>query len=110
MLSSAINRERTNLMPTAESLAAAADAAAECLGVTARDTVLVLCNRDERPVAEHLAAAAKSRAASVELLEYPTLSRNGEEPPEHVGQAMLGASVVFATTTYSISHTRARLA
>jgi leucyl aminopeptidase (aminopeptidase T) len=89
---------------------AAAEAAADCLGVGARDKVLVLCNGGERAVAEVLVAAAESRSPAVRLLEYPTLSRNGEEPPDDVARAMRDASVVFATTTYSISHTQARLA
>jgi leucyl aminopeptidase (aminopeptidase T) len=89
-------------------LAPAAEAA-DCLGIRARDKVLVLCNARERAVAEVL-AAAHSRTPAVRLLEYQTLSRNGEEPPDHVARAMRDASVVLATTTYSISHTRARLA
>src|SRR5205823_824418 len=97
-------------MSASRNLAAAAKAAADCLGVGARDQVLVLCNEAERAVAEALVAAAQSRTGAVRLLEYPTLSRNGEEPPDHVAQAMCDASVVFATTTYSISHTQARLA
>lgn len=44
------------------------------------------------------------------LLEYPALSRDGEEPPATVAEAMLEASVVFALTSHSLSHTRARLA
>lgn len=91
-------------------LAAAAEAAADCLGTGARDAVLVLCNEAERAVAEALLAAAQARADAARLLEYPTLSRNGEELPDDVTHAMLDASVVFATTTYSISHTQARLA
>jgi leucyl aminopeptidase (aminopeptidase T) len=94
----------------AAGLRGAADAAAECLGVGAGDRVLVLCNAGERAVAEALVAAAASRSPTVRLLEYPTLSRNGEEPPDDVARAMLDASVVFAPTTYSISHTQARLA
>jgi leucyl aminopeptidase (aminopeptidase T) len=91
-------------------LAAAAEAAMECLGVRASDNALVLCNERERAIAEVLVAAAESRTPTVRLLEYRTLSRNGEEPPEHVAEAMRDASVIFATTTYSISHTRARVA
>ena len=97
-------------MSASGNLAAAAESAADCLGVGARDTVLVLCNERERAIAEVLVAAAEPRTGAVRLLEYPTLSRNGEEPPEHVAQAMRDATVVFATTTYSISHTQARLA
>jgi leucyl aminopeptidase (aminopeptidase T) len=72
--------------------------------------VLVLCNERERAVADSLVAAARPRTRAVRLLQYPTLTRNGEEPPDHVAHAMHDASVVFATTTYSVSHTRARLA
>jgi leucyl aminopeptidase (aminopeptidase T) len=91
-------------------LAAAAESATDCLGVGARDQVLVLCNEAERAVAEALVVAAQSRTEAVKLLEYPTLSRNGEEPPALVARAMHDASVVFAMTTYSISHTQARVA
>lgn len=91
-------------------LRAAAESAVVCLGVDATDTVLVLCNERERAIADVLLAAAESHAGSARLLEYPTLRRNGEEPSDDVAQAMSDASVVFATTTYSISHTRARLA
>ena len=97
-------------MSASGNVVAAAEAAADCLGVGARDKVLVLCNGGERAVAEVLVAAAESRSPAVRLLEYPTQSRNGEEPPDDVARAMLDASVVFATTTYSISHTQARLA
>jgi leucyl aminopeptidase (aminopeptidase T) len=86
----------------------AAEAAADCLGVGARDAVLVLCNERQRTIAKALVATAESRTRAVRLLEYPTLSRNGEELPDQVAQAMLDASVVFAPTSYSISHTEAR--
>jgi leucyl aminopeptidase (aminopeptidase T) len=91
-------------------LTSAAEAALDCLGVHEGDRVLVLCNERERAIAEVLATVAQWRARTVALLEYPTLTRNGEEPPENVAHAMLEASAVFATTTFSVSHTRARLA
>jgi leucyl aminopeptidase (aminopeptidase T) len=97
-------------MRTETDIAAAAEAALDCLGVRPDDGVLVLCNLPERPVAEALSCAAQTRTESVRLLEYPTLTRQNEEPPASVTEAMLAASVVFATTSYSISHTRARRA
>lgn len=97
-------------MTASVELVAAAEAATDCLGVGAADKVVVLCNERERAVAEVLLSAAQSRTRTVRLLEYPTLRRNGEEPPGYVAQVMRDASVVFATTTYSISHTQARLA
>jgi leucyl aminopeptidase (aminopeptidase T) len=94
---------------TGGALSEAADAALDCLGVHSDDRVLVLCNEPQRRLAEGLAAAAWVRAGAVRLLDYPALSRDGEEAPKAVAHAMLEASVVLATTTFSISHTRARI-
>jgi leucyl aminopeptidase (aminopeptidase T) len=85
-------------------------AAMECVGVGSQDDVLVLCNEGQRAVARALAEAADGRARSVRILEYPSLTRDGEEPPAIVGDAMTAASAIFAPTTRSISHTKARMA
>lgn len=85
-------------------------AAAECLGVGPQDDVLVLYNEGRREVARALAAAADSRAHSVGTLEFRSLTRDGEEPPAIVEEAMRTASAIFAPTTCSISHTKARMA
>jgi leucyl aminopeptidase (aminopeptidase T) len=95
---------------TAGDLRLAAEAAADCLGIDEGDRVLVLYNEPKRSIAEALAAASGARTRRVRLLEFPALSRNGEEPPGPVARAMLDASVVLAPTVYSISHTQARLA
>ena len=87
----------------------AAEAAIRCLGVGPTDDVLVLCNEQQRTIAESLAMAADGLGRRVRVLEYPTLTRDGEEPPAFVGQAMAKATVILAPTTYSISHTRARI-
>lgn len=90
-------------------LAAAAEAAVQCLGVGPTDDVLVLCNEQQRTIAEFLAQDARSRAHSVSVVEYPTLTRDGQEPPAVVAEAMTAATVIFAPTTFSISHTQARM-
>jgi leucyl aminopeptidase (aminopeptidase T) len=94
---------------SSDGFAAAAEAAVRCLGVGPSDAVLVLCNEDQRAVAESLAAATGGVARSVRVVEYPTLARDGQEPPAHVREAMAEAAVIFAPTTYSLSHTRARM-
>lgn len=95
-------------MPDSD-LAAAAEAAVQCLGVGALDAVLVLCNEPQRAIAESLARAAGRSARSVRVVEYAALTRDGEEPPQSVAQAMTEANVILAPTTFSISHTRARI-
>ena len=90
-------------------LTAAADAAMLCLGVGPTDDVLVLCNEEQRTIAESLAVAARAKGRRVHVLEYPTLTRDGEEPPAFVGEAMADATVILAPTAFSISHTRARM-
>ena len=91
-----------------DGLAAAADVAVRCLGVNASEDVLVVCNEQQRSVAESLAGAAGGDARSVRLIVYPALTRDGEEPPAFVAEAMAHAAVIFAPTTCSLSHTRAR--
>jgi len=90
-------------------LTTAAEAAVQCLGIGPTDDVLVLCNEAQRTIAEALAVTADRPARSVRVLEYPTLTRDGEEPPVLVAEAMAEATVIFAPTTFSISHTQARI-
>jgi hypothetical protein len=90
-------------------LRAAALAAIDCLAVAATDRVLVLSNTPQRRIAEALVEAACMRTGTVRLLEFPTLSRHGEEPPESVTRACDEATVVLAATVYSLSHTQTRM-
>jgi leucyl aminopeptidase (aminopeptidase T) len=80
-----------------------------CLAVGPADDVVVLCNEPQRAVAESLLAAAQLAARSARLVVYPPVSRDAEEPPQEVASAMDEATVVFAPTTFSLSHTRARM-
>jgi leucyl aminopeptidase (aminopeptidase T) len=90
-------------------LRAAAFAAIDCLAVAATERVLVLSNPPQRRIAEALVEAARMRTGTVRLLEFPTLSRHGEEPPESVTRACDEATVVLAATVYSLSHTQTRM-
>ena len=71
--------------------------------------MLVVYNDELRVIAESLAAAAKARTEAVTLLEFPTGSRHGEEPPTEVAEAMARAGVVLAPTARSLSQTQARI-
>lgn len=90
-------------------LGAAAAVTVERLGVGGDDAFLVVHNPDVAPIAEALAESARTVAESVRTLEFPTTSRNGQEPPADVAAAMSEASAIALVTRYSLSHTRARL-
>jgi leucyl aminopeptidase (aminopeptidase T) len=94
---------------TPSSLLAPAEAAVDCLGVGPTDDVLVVYNDAQLEIAQSLARAAKPRARAVTVLRFPTLSRDGEEPPAEVAEAMARADVVFAPTSRSLSQTQARI-
>jgi leucyl aminopeptidase (aminopeptidase T) len=89
-------------------LRASSEAALDCLGVQGSDVVAVAFNDEQRAIADALAEAANRRARAVRLLEFAPTSRHGEEAPTDVVEAMLAADVVFAPTSKSLSHTRAR--
>ena len=88
----------------------AAAVTVERLGVGGDDAFLVVYNPDLAPIADALAEAARVCTKSFRTLEFPTTSRNGEEPPADVAAAMAEASAIALVTTYSLSHTNARLA
>ena len=87
-----------------------AEAAVSCLAVGSDDDVLVLCNDEQLPIADAISEVAKGKARSVRVLAFPRSSRHGEEPPADVAEAMKSVTVIFAPTTFSLSHTAARLA
>ena len=89
-------------------LSAPSEAALDCLGVGPADSVVVVFNATKRGIAEALGEAAKPRARTVTLLEFPAVSRDGEEPSADVAAAMVGADVVLAPTARSLSQTNAR--
>ena len=86
-----------------------AKAAVDCLAVGPDDDVLVLCNDPQLTIADALGEAAGERARSVRVLAFPAGERHGAEPPDEVVSAMGSATVIFAPTTFSLSHTTARV-
>jgi leucyl aminopeptidase (aminopeptidase T) len=86
-----------------------AEAAVSCLAVGPDDDVLVLCNDEQLTIADAIAEAAAGKARSARVLAFARSTRHGEEPPREVADAMATASVIFAPTTFSLSHTAARV-
>ncbi|MCK4613374.1 MAG: aminopeptidase [Thermoplasmata archaeon] len=79
-----------------------------CMGVKSRESVVIITDTGKRKIGEALFEAALEIAPKVLLAVMPPAARMGEEPIKMVGELMKTADVVFAPTTYSLTHTRAR--
>ena len=82
----------------------------DCLSIKEHDDVLIVTDTGSgrRRVAEALAAGARQLGAETVMAEITERDSDGAEPPAAIGAAMLTCDVVIASTTKSISHTRAR--
>ncbi len=87
---------------------AAMIAVKDCLRVQKNELLLVVTDTELVEIGEALMEAGHSLDAVPILMKIYPLSRNGEEPPEPVAQAMAHSDVVVAPTSKSISHTAAR--
>ncbi|MEM1524837.1 MAG: aminopeptidase [Nitrososphaerales archaeon] len=88
---------------------AARIAVEECMGVKSDEEVCIVTDTNMLSIAEALAYAAKSVGAETIMVIMSPREMHGNEPPKVVAQAMLGANVILAPTTYSITHTKARV-
>ena len=80
----------------------------QCLDVKEGETVLVLNDSNEEEIIDSLIEVLKSRGLEHELIVFEEPDNHGEEPPEHVSEAMKEFDVVIAPTMKSLSHTDAR--
>ncbi len=80
----------------------------QCLGVGARERVLVVTDPPKRKIAEALVDVARGAEAEVVLVEMSERETHGSEPPPQVAAALLSCDVFVAPTTKSMSHTEAR--
>ncbi|HEX3360705.1 MAG TPA: aminopeptidase [Solirubrobacterales bacterium] len=82
----------------------------QCMGVSAGEEVLVICN----PVTEEIGALMRIEAqgdgAEATLAVISERESHAAEPPRPVAAAMAAADVVLAATIQSLSHTAARKA
>lgn len=77
-------------------------------GITADDEVLFITDPVKSHIAKSLSNAARSVGATSVIAIKPRLDTHGAELPNSVGDAMLGADVVFDVNTHAITHTDAR--
>lgn len=80
-----------------------------CMGVKRDEEVLIVTDPPRLKIAETIADVTRELGAKTTLICMPVGKRHGAEPPEIVGLAMRSFDVVIAPTTYSLTHTQARL-
>lgn len=80
-----------------------------CLRVKRGERVLVVTDPPRLRIGRAFIKAAQEAGAKTVLVCIPVGKRHGEEPPKVVATAMRLSDVVIAPTTFSFSHTRARL-
>lgn len=98
-------------MKQVEVLRCARIAIDQCVKLKAGERVLVVTDtmRDQS-VAQALVSQAVAAGAEGVLMVMPTKRLTPQEPPASVLAAMQAADVVFLYTTYSLSHSNARVA
>lgn len=82
----------------------------ECLGVKRGEKVLIIVDTiTPLSIGNGLFEAARNIGCEVMLMTMLPRTRHGEEIPEPVAQAMKFSDVVIAPTTFSLTHTQARI-
>ncbi|MCR4398897.1 MAG: aminopeptidase [Firmicutes bacterium] len=93
---------------SAPARAAAGTILRDCLKVKGNEHLLIVTDDSTEAIAREIWGFGFELGARPMLMVMPTGSRNGEEPPRAVAEAMKGADVVVCPTRFSLSHTRAR--
>src|SRR4051795_652838 len=81
-----------------------------CLGVSAGEDLLVLCDPDRTELGDALLTAGLRAGADAALTVLPPRAERGTEPPAPVAAALAAADVYIAPVIPSLSHTTARKA
>lgn len=82
----------------------------ECFGVKRGESVVIVVDTLTPPsIGNSLFESARNIGCEVMLMTMQPRSHHGEEPPKAVAEAMLNADVVVAPTTFSITHTQAKI-
>jgi leucyl aminopeptidase (aminopeptidase T) len=82
----------------------------ECFGVKRGETILIIVDTiTPLSIGSELFEAARNIGCEAMILTMLPRSRHGEEIPEPVAQAMKYSDVVIAPTTFSLTHTQAKI-
>lgn len=79
----------------------------QCARVGASDAVLIVTDSNKLDIAKAFHSSAQNFTDNAKLVSMTPASLDGEEPPSHIAEAMQHADIIFALTTWSITHTSA---
>ena len=82
---------------------------ADCMGLAANEKTLIVVDDKSREIGQTMYVAAEEWGAAPLLLLMPPTGVSGREPPDMVAYAMRQSDVVMCPTTYSLTHTKARI-
>ncbi len=82
----------------------------DCMGISQNEKTLVVVDDRSLDIGRVLYQAAGELGALPLLLLMPPTGVSGREPPDLVALAMRNADAVLCPTTYSLTHTKARIA
>ncbi len=82
----------------------------DCFGVRKGESVLIVADtKTPLSIAKALFGAAGNAGCEVMSVTMLPRTRHGEEPPSVIAEAMKKADVVIAPTTFSLTHTQAKI-
>jgi aminopeptidase len=80
----------------------------DLLKVKKTETILMLCDKGTKRLAEKIFESAYCYGKNSLLFEMPMMDRDGQEPNEIIQRLMLRNDIIILLTTRSLSHTLAR--
>ncbi len=82
----------------------------ECFGAKRGESVLIVVDTSTpEPISRSLFEAARDRGCDAMIVTMLPRKRHGGEPPIAIAEAMKNADVVIVPTTFSLTHTQARI-
>ncbi len=81
----------------------------QCLNVQSEEEALIVTDEKRKNIAEAIKTVSLEEAGNTVFMDIEETGQHGAEPPRSVASAMREADVVLAPTTYSLSHTKARI-
>ena len=92
-----------------EMMPGAMKAVNQCAGVKPGENVVIACDTNKMRLAEALAAAAYAAGGIPTITVFPPTGAHGSQVPEPVVGACARSDVFFLPTTWSMTHTDARI-